>query len=373
MKANILEIKNIIVGNGLAALSMALMFDKLNIDYKLVTNCLENEVLKNQSLQTIALSSKSIEIMSEFGVILSNLSNIGEIHIFADEECVILQNQENIVGYVIRYSDLIQNLLQKINKNNIIQQKVSDNYFLNGDNYLTLEDGQLLVAKNVFLTTKINCGEWQFLYDKVSLKYNQRALVFDVNINQDHHNYATESFIGNAGILATLPLQNQSHLSVIWTMPKDSARHYEYNHNSLLSVFKKYYNISPDIQIISQIQGYDLSVSCNKYLKKDGVFLLGSALYSIHPVAGQGFNLLLRDIFQLVENISKDSKIDHKIIINRISDILRVTIFTDLLIRLYRSNFLIPRLIRKGIFSLIKNNQKVQNLVIKALSRGKLF
>ena len=45
-----------------------------------------------------------------------------------------------------------------------------------------------------------------------------------------------------------------------------------------------------------------------KYFKKN-ILILGDGLHTIHPMAGQGFNLVLRDIKKLEELISKTLKL----------------------------------------------------------------
>ena len=52
---------------------------------------------------------------------------------------------------------------------------------------------------------------------------------------------------------------------------------------------------------ITNVQSYPLTLNLKRtYYKKD-VLILGEGLHSIHPVAGQGFNLVLRDIKKLKE------------------------------------------------------------------------
>jgi len=45
-----------------------------------------------------------------------------------------------------------------------------------------------------------------------------------------------------------------------------------------------------------------------KYFKKN-ILILGDGLHTVHPIAGQGFNLVLRDIKKLTELMSKNSRL----------------------------------------------------------------
>jgi len=58
--------------------------------------------------------------------------------------------------------------------------------------------------------------------------------------------------------------------------------------------------IYQDVKIISEIAKFPLSASnMDQYYKERAVFI-GDSLHSIHPVAGQGYNLSIRDIEALV-------------------------------------------------------------------------
>ena len=54
---------------------------------------------------------------------------------------------------------------------------------------------------------------------------------------------------------------------------------------------------------ISNIQSYPISLSLRRQYHQKNILILGEGLHTIHPVAGQGFNLVLRDIKKLKEII----------------------------------------------------------------------
>ena len=63
------------------------------------------------------------------------------------------------------------------------------------------------------------------------------------------------------------------------------------------------------IKNIENIQSFPISLNLKtKYFKKN-VLILGDGLHAVHPMAGQGFNLVLRDIRKLKELISKRLKL----------------------------------------------------------------
>tara|TARA_B110000211_G_C14004489_1_gene520141 strand:+ start:365 stop:868 length:504 start_codon:yes stop_codon:yes gene_type:complete len=66
---------------------------------------------------------------------------------------------------------------------------------------------------------------------------------------------------------------------------------------------------NPKIKKISNIQSFPIKLNLKKKYFKSNVLILGDGLHSIHPMAGQGFNLVLRDIKKLNELISKTLKL----------------------------------------------------------------
>jgi len=71
--------------------------------------------------------------------------------------------------------------------------------------------------------------------------------------------------------------------------------------------------------------------------------IVGNAAHTIHPVAGQGFNLALRDIAILTELIASaedagDSKLLQSYVEQRQDDARRVYRFTDSLVKIFSNN-----------------------------------
>ena len=52
---------------------------------------------------------------------------------------------------------------------------------------------------------------------------------------------------------------------------------------------------------VTNIQSYPLTLNLKRNYYKNDVLILGEGLHTIHPVAGQGFNLVIRDIKKLKE------------------------------------------------------------------------
>ena len=140
--------------------------------------------------------------------------------------------------------------------------------------------------------------------------YNQIAFVFNIAHKLSHQSTALERFFPS-GPLALLPMQNNNKKcsSVVWTV--DSALKEKLLDNKKFDneFEKKYANAFGQITTVSKPVKYDLNViSCYEYFK-ERVVLIGDACQAIHPIAGQGLNLGLRDAYDLATVISESLRL----------------------------------------------------------------
>jgi len=134
-----------------------------------------------------------------------------------------------------------------------------------------------------------------------SRDYQQSALVSNVTAQRFHDHIAYERFTPT-GPLALLPL-SQGRLGLIWTLPPAAAEQL---------------NQLDDVQFLERLQQafgfrlgrftrvgsrqlYPLSLSCSDDHVAARLALVGNAAQALHPIAGQGFNLGLRDAASLAE------------------------------------------------------------------------
>ena len=102
---------------------------------------------------------------------------------------------------------------------------------------------------------------------------------------------------------------NKNASSVVWTVDSPFKNQMQ-EKNSFYNEFeKKYAKVFGQITKTSKPVIYNLNViSCYEYFK-DRVVLIGDACQAIHPIAGQGLNLGLRDSYHLAKIISENLKI----------------------------------------------------------------
>lgn len=131
--------------------------------------------------------------------------------------------------------------------------------------------------------------------------YNQTGIVTTVEHQLDHQGIAHEKFFAQ-GPFAILPLKG-NRSSIVWCEPPEKAKTImalsERAFNAELS--KKFGSFLGDVKSLGQRWAYPLTMQLADDYIGERFCLIGDAVHGIHPIAGQGFNLGLRDIAALSE------------------------------------------------------------------------
>lgn len=135
--------------------------------------------------------------------------------------------------------------------------------------------------------------------------YGTTALVTQIEVDRSHRHWAYERFDA-AGPIAFLPLRRRE-FAVVWTLPTASVEEY-LNIPDAVLIERLQQSIGQRVGRIDRIgerQTYPLALTTSQEQVRSGLVLLGNAAHSLHPVAGQGFNLALRDAAALAEHIGQ--------------------------------------------------------------------
>jgi 2-octaprenyl-6-methoxyphenol hydroxylase len=133
--------------------------------------------------------------------------------------------------------------------------------------------------------------------------YDQSAIVTTVAHERDHHGRAEEHFLP-AGPFAILPLTGRRS-SIVWTEEAREAERIvaladEDFHAELERRFGLHLG---EIEAVGPRRVHPLGLSVARAFIADRIALAGDAAHVIHPIAGQGLNMGLKDVAALAEVI----------------------------------------------------------------------
>ncbi|MCU5774590.1 2-octaprenyl-6-methoxyphenyl hydroxylase [Erwiniaceae bacterium BAC15a-03b] len=161
-------------------------------------------------------------------------------------------------------------------------------------------NGQLLVAADGSRSgVAASCGiQWQ------TENYRQLAVIANVSTQLPHNGRAFERFT-RYGPLAVLPM-SANRCSLVWCHPlEDKARVDSWSDDEFLSQLQRAFGwrLGKFTQVGQRIS-YPLALQTASQNTSHRLALVGNAAQTLHPIAGQGFNLGLRDVMSLAETLA---------------------------------------------------------------------
>ncbi|HEE5401332.1 FAD-dependent monooxygenase [Acinetobacter baumannii] len=371
----------IIVGGGMVGLSLSLMLAKANIAVKLLEavkypNYDDQNVAPYHSsfdARNTALSRRSVQIYQKLGLwdaLQQHATPILQVHIteqgsFGKARLIAEQEKVESFGQVIENAWLGRVLLTQVRQQPLIElidgvqvtaltqdaEKVHIEA-QRADEVLKLESKLLIAAdgRDSFCRQAIGVGVDVHDYDQV-------AIVTTVQTSKPHEHVGFERFSA-LGPLALLPLPGEYRRSVVWPVKKGTEGEWlgEENDQHFLDALQKTYgDRAGKFEKTGKRFSYPLSQVLAHKQAVGRVILMGNAAHTIHPVAGQGFNLCLRDadvlLRYLVNQLSASDDIgnpDNLLAYEqaRLSDQQRVIKFCDTVVRGFSNQNPLLKLIR---------------------------
>jgi len=187
------------------------------------------------------------------------------------------------------------------------------------------------------------------------LNYDQTAVITNVSVERHHQYIAYERFTAT-GPLALLPMSDvddaeglQHRCSVVWTIKdKDRDAALELDDEAFLAELQQRFGgqLGKFTHVGKRI-AFPLALKQAREHVRERLALIGNAAHTVHPIAGQGFNLGLRDVAVLaqviVEAAQANEDIGELLVLKRYAkwrrrDHVRVLGFTDSMVRLFSNN-----------------------------------
>ena len=236
---------------------------------------------------------------------------IYRIYLNLDENVKLELDKIIEIGYTTYYSYVIPIRSFKntfITKyKNINQIKKNINYINNKESIVVFEKKQKFYDLIILST-----GSFSNLYFKIdegrSIKKNYEEFAITSIIKHNAKIKNPSQFFLKEGPLAILPLK-ENLFSLVWSVNKNFFITHKKNLKKTLTIKLKTLLKVNKIEIVKNINFFPINLNLKtKYFKKN-VLILGDGLHSVHPIAGQGFNLVLRDIKKLTELMSETMKL----------------------------------------------------------------
>ena len=313
----------IICGAGMIGLTFGLLMARKRIRVCIIDKSNKKLLFSQKDNRTTAISQGSYRIFRKLGVwdkLKNKVQPINQIFVSEglgspDINFDYKNLEEGPLGFIVDNKLIKKSLLDQATKSKYISFKYNTEILdINNENldksFLKTNESNLyfkllVAADGRFSKTRYHANIKYYYHD-----YQQTAFVFNISHSKKHLGYALERFFPT-GPLAILPVNNSTinQSSVVWTVDSKVANNVAFKENFRKEFEIKYDNFFGKLKSLSEIKKYPLNVfSCYDIYKKN-IILIGDACQAIHPIAGQGFNLGLRDALTLSMILNKSKEL----------------------------------------------------------------
>lgn len=304
----------IIIGGGLVGNLLHLMLESKGFS---INQFEKTSKLKNR---TFALTPSSVDWLKSIGLpskFFDSLNDISSMKIFDSTltNSVTFESDDiakPAIAFMANEKDFNEAIEKTFKKRKTIEEIPKDYVIKNKQDQVIIETSKERFKSSIIIACD---GVNSLAREKIEIKstkhdFNQTAITFQLKVKLDNQNEAKQFFLKES-ILAILPIK-KNLVSIVWSCNSQfykkinsfDEKSIEDELNLTIGDFYK------DIKVVSKIESFPLTMNRVESFFKDRVLLVGDAAHFIHPLAGQGLNLGIRDIITLEKIIDKKDYAD---------------------------------------------------------------
>ncbi len=285
-----------LIGKNLTSLVLSKIFVNKGINVDLYYSNNKINKMKSTLSRTIGLSNDSVNFLESYKILnKKDCWNIKQIKLYKENEpdsFLNFKTDKNSFS-IISYNVLNESLETKLKKNKRIKIKKRK--------YEGFYPKLLKRNYEIIIITDTN----NFLFKKYFSKqfkknYNSTAYTTIINHSKIQNNIA-EQYFTRFGPLAFLPISNNQTSVVFSIFDKDLIK----NKLKIKNIIEQY-NRHYKIKNISTLQEFPINLFLSRNYFYKNILSFGDALHKVHPLAGQGFNMTVRDTKILSDLIDKN-------------------------------------------------------------------
>ena len=288
-----------LIGYGIPSLVLANILSNKNIKISIF----DDKKYKNKfNTRTLGITKNNIDFLKKHKIDLENsIWSINNIKIFNES-----QKNKEILNFgpvndklfsIIKNSQFVDLLKKKIKKNKLIQ--IIKNKKKTFYNSIIKNKHEFDLVINFDENNKISK---EIFFRRQEKNYNSLAYTTLIN-HQKFDNRLSYQVFTKMGPIAFLPCSN-NETSIVFSVVKEFRN---INENEIIELINKY-NKKYLIKSFSKLEKFDLKGSLLKNYYYKNILCFGDNIHKIHPLAGQGLNMTIRDV-KILSNLI-DEKID---------------------------------------------------------------
>jgi len=381
-----------IFGYGISAKITSILLAKSGFKVCLISDKDQNKELKDTNLVTFLSSSSlnyltsmipSMQLFNETPAIQIIKCQLKSLSEKKSQSIEFKSEEKGNLGKIVKNSELENCLDKEINhlQNIHIINSNQPNLIINNSDgvQLKLVNGEQIETEIFILSSTKNKIAEQTKVKFVKKDVGQKALSINIKGKLKNKNCAFQKFISD-GPIALLPY-SKDEASVVWSL-KNNSKILQSTKEDLAQIIGNHLKEHISSVKIESIEKHHLQFVYAKNLYYKNTVLIGNIAHNIHPIAGQGLNLSIKDVALLVKKINKYRSLGYKLndqmmfeefAMERKLDNAAYSFGTFSLNGILSSNNkLINYTTRKGL-SLIENNKYLKRLFVKSATGEDFF
>lgn len=380
----------IIIGGGLIGLTQALALARHGLSSHVIDRAdPETMLAANFDGRTSAISSSSFKMFQALGledaldgkgcivnqIWVSDQMKPGALDFVPDgDEGFLGQMFENRLLRNVLYAAVQESDLVTLHMpvDIVAKERSAAGVVVTLSNGIELRADLLVAAEGRRSSTRDEAG-----IRSASWQYDHSAIVGAIYHEKPHNNVAYEIFY-QTGPFAVLPMLNvdgKHRSAIVWSQTRSDAPAYLKLSERAFSaeMEKAMCGILDKVELATALSTYPLGFHHASAITEERLALIGDSAHGIHPIAGQGLNLGLRDVAALTQVLVEGARLgleagDAQLLDRyarwRSIDVLSVAMATDTLNRIYSTPGKTASAVRRFGMGLIQRAPKVKGLLM---------
>ncbi|HYG84682.1 MAG TPA: UbiH/UbiF/VisC/COQ6 family ubiquinone biosynthesis hydroxylase [Azospirillum sp.] len=311
----------VVLGGGLAGLTMAAALATANVPVVCIDrDSPENHQRNEFDIRTTAIAYASMKVLEGAGVWKHMAEQAGPIldirvadqfsplFVHYDHRELTLDGENRPFGWILDNKDMRRALFARVKElSNLTHLAPAHAVAVERNRAgarVVLADGRVVKARLVVGAD----GRKSLARDGAGIRvrrwaYDQSAIICTIRHSEPHNGVAVEHFLPN-GPFAVLPM-TENRSSIVWSEKTSLVPMYLALSDAefIGELRRRSGDYLGDIELLTRREAWPLSVLLADEFVAQRLALVGESAHAIHPIAGQGLNLGLRDVAALAEVI----------------------------------------------------------------------
>ncbi|MDC0092844.1 FAD-dependent monooxygenase [Alphaproteobacteria bacterium] len=385
-----------IIGGGMTGAIMALLLKKSTLFDTKDIAWIVPKIKKQNDLRTTFYNQESIKLLNKLNVWndlkKNDYTNVKKIKAFGKKGSspLVWDNSDNNdhFGAVIKNDIMLTSICKKLNDIKKFEAFVTNTTCNDFERTLYLNNKESIKTNLILAADGKNSKMRELLSIKTIKKKTGHVAISGFLEQSRCHNFTAIQAFTDLGPIGLLPFGSKNKINFVLSIEENKYKYILSKNNFeqyLCQKLENFFSISNlNFKIIKKVNNINSNISCwpldlNFIMDPTAnrAILIGDAAHSLHPLAGQGLNLAMRDCVSVINSIEKslifgndlgDGAILKSYKKHRLSKTITMTAITDFLFYGFTSNSKIAQtMLSKGMETLNKSNLKniFRNLAAK--------